>query len=279
MAISTLAALQTALTSGIFVGGSNRRFSSDTPTYPGVRNVWSGASFVDGEPGGGEGSDEPVPSTAIALDFTGTKGFMSIQHPASNGNLCLVEAHSEVVQTYRPMASAELIDRLSHNGGMSANDATLQTTNLPTAALTRYTDGVGVRAALSLYDDTGSTNASITCQYTNQAGTGSRTGTIPLISPTGQKGSFFTFSLEGTDTGVRSVESITYSAATGVAGDVGVVLYKPLVLIPPGHYHDVSTLFGWSTPILSEAHLDLMLMGFGAEAIQSPAYQFGFAEL
>lgn len=126
-----------------------------------------------------------------------------------------------------------LCDRLSQQGGLSGTGTGVaQTTNLPTAALTRYTDGVGVFAGLTVYTQIGTTAQTITCSYTNEGNTSGRTSTAIAIGGTGfrEAGRLFVFPLQAGDTGVRAVASITITGATGTgtAGNLGVTLFKPL---------------------------------------------------
>lgn len=124
-----------------------------------------------------------------------------------------------------------LCDRLSHQGGLSGIVTGAVTTNLPTAALTRYTDGVGVMLGISVYTVIGTTGTTITCTYTNEAGTGSRVSPLVVIGGTGfrEASRMLLVPLAAGDTGVRSVESSTLTATTGTAGAFGYTLFKPLV--------------------------------------------------
>lgn len=123
-----------------------------------------------------------------------------------------------------------LIDRLSHQGGLSGTVATAQTTNLPTAALTRYTSGEGVMIALEIYTTIGTTATTATVSYTNQAGTPGQISKEVRIGATATReaGTFIIVPLANGDTGVQSVESVTLVATTGTAGAFGVTLFKPL---------------------------------------------------
>lgn len=127
-----------------------------------------------------------------------------------------------------------LCDRLSHQGGLSGIVTTAQTTNLPTAALTRYTDGVGVRAALEIYTTIGTTATTVATSYTNQAGTAGRTSPTVVFGGTGNNLSsrFVMLPWQQGDQGVRSVESVTVTATTGTAGAFGVTLFRPLAIFP-----------------------------------------------
>jgi len=123
-----------------------------------------------------------------------------------------------------------IIDMLNMSGGLNATLTTPQTTNLPTAALTRYTDGEGVQAALIMHTNVGGTATTVTVEYTNSAGVGSRVSTAMVFGGSGQSstGNLTRIPLQAGDTGIRSVEAVTLAGTTGIAGNFGVVLYKPL---------------------------------------------------
>lgn len=125
-----------------------------------------------------------------------------------------------------------LIDRLCHQGGLDGTLTTTQTTNLPTAALTRYTNGVGVMAAVVIYTAIGATASTFTVSYTNQAGVAGQTSIAHIIgsSTYNAGGRFIPIPLANGDSGVRSVESITLSATTGTAGNFGIVLFRPIAM-------------------------------------------------
>ena len=130
-----------------------------------------------------------------------------------------------------------LIDILSWSAGLSGTTTGAQTTNLPTQALTRYTNGEGVLLGLICWSATGTTATTVTASYTNQAGTAGRTTTsvnfwtggfgAGTVAPSTQQVQLLP--LQTGDYGVRSVESVTIAASTGTAGNFGVVLLKPLV--------------------------------------------------
>jgi hypothetical protein len=132
-----------------------------------------------------------------------------------------------------------MIDLLNINGGLSGTVTTPQTTNLPTAALTRYTSGEGVMAGIVVFSTVGTTSTTITISYTNQAGTSGRTSTATSFGNTNfrEVRILIPIPLQAGDTGVRSIESVTLAGTTGTAGDFGVCLYKPLAMIS---FEDVS---------------------------------------
>lgn len=127
-----------------------------------------------------------------------------------------------------------IADRLSHQGGLSGTTTGAQTTNLPTAALTRYTDGVGVMAAIEIYSAIGGTARTFTVSYTNQAGTSGQTSEASNIGGANYStaGRMLFVPLQAGDSGIRAVASVTISASTGTAGNFGVTLFKPLLAFP-----------------------------------------------
>ncbi len=117
-------------------------------------------------------------------------------------------------------------------------------THTMTVQIPRYTDGAGVRAFLVARSTTGSTAHSISYSYTNQAGTGSRTNpvtvaaTVSAIVPhivhsgvaANNYGPFLP--LASGDSGIRSFQTITLSAASGSASTAALVLVRVLATIP-----------------------------------------------
>lgn len=124
-------------------------------------------------------------------------------------------------------------DRLSHQGGLSGIVTTAQTTNLPTAALARYTTGEGVFIGLNIYTQIGATGTTVRASYTNSAATAGRTTPLVVFGGTGfrEVNRLILLPLQAGDTGVRSVESVTVTATTGTAGAFGVTLFKPLMSV------------------------------------------------
>lgn len=168
-----------------------------------------------------------IPTTAVAPNNT-TSGAMALSNAA--GSLSPLGVQLSTTSNMTIM----LVDRLSHQGGLLATTTTEQTTNLPTAALTRYTTGEGVMLALTLYANIGSTATTVTARYTNQAGTPNRVTTATTFGGfTAQVlGRAIFLPLQAGDTGVRSVEAVTVLASTGTSGNFGVTLYRPLVVVP-----------------------------------------------
>lgn len=175
-----------------------------------------------------------APSTAIAPDRT-TTGALGQANPAS-GSLYLRRlswaGSVGIGNTFGTRGTLMLCDRLSHQGGLSGTTTGAQTTNLPTAALTRYTSGVGVMAALEIYSAVGTTATTVTVSYTNQNGDSGQTSKATVFggSTLSVARTFLILSPQDGDTGFRSVESVTLAASTvSAAGNFGVTLFKPLM--------------------------------------------------
>lgn len=165
-----------------------------------------------------------------------------------------------------------MIDRLCHSGGLSGTDIAAQTTNLPTAALPRFTSGEGVQIGLRIWTAIGTTASSVTVSYTNQSNVSGRT--TPAVQIGGanfrEAGRVLVLPLQAGDTGVRSVESVTLGATTGTAGDFGVMLFRPLAAVSHsaifamGVHNEVgSGMFG-CFPDISSACLSALLVATNA---------------
>jgi hypothetical protein len=126
-----------------------------------------------------------------------------------------------------------LVDLLNVSGGLNATLTTAQTTNLPTAALTRHTTGEGVMAGIVIYTALGTTATTVTISYTNSSGVSGRTSTPTSFGGTGfrEVAILIPIPLQAGDTGVESIESVTVTATTGTAGNFGVCMFKPLSMI------------------------------------------------
>jgi hypothetical protein len=170
-----------------------------------------------------------TPTTSVALDKNSAQSMGPI--PAVTGRLTMLGARIGT-STYGA-ASMMVVDLLNVSGGLNATLTTAQTTNLPTAALTRYTSGEGVMAGIVIYTIIGTTQTTVTISYTNSAGVSGRTSTATTLGGGfyRETGVLLPIPLQAGDTGIRSIESVTLTATTGTAGNFGVCLYKPLAMI------------------------------------------------
>ena len=171
-----------------------------------------------------------VPTTSIALNKDSAQSMGPIPD-ISTGRLTFLGARMNTSAV--GAGGAILLDLLNVSGGLSGVVTTAQTTNLPTAALTRYTSGEGVMAGIVIYTLVGTTVTTVSISYTNSAGTSGRTSTATTFGGSGFREAhiLIPIPLAAGDTGVRSIESVTVTATTGTAGNFGVCMFKPLAMV------------------------------------------------
>jgi hypothetical protein len=169
-----------------------------------------------------------IPTASVALSKTSDNSIGPIPN-ATSDKLQIIGGRFNTSGLAGAMAVA--IDLLNHQGGLSGTITTEQTTNLPTAALTRHTGGDGVFIGIVIYSTLGTTATTISVRYTNQAGTPNRTSTVTSFGGSAfrETGRLIQIPLQAGDTGARSVEGVTVTATTGIAGNFGVCLFKPLM--------------------------------------------------
>jgi hypothetical protein len=168
-----------------------------------------------------------IPTASVALDKTSGNAIGPIPESAS-GRLQILGGRFNTSSLAG--ATVVAIDLLNVSGGFSGTVTNEQTTNLPTAALTRHTGGDGVFIGIVIYAAVGSTATTIAVRYTNQAGTENRASTVTTFGGSERAaGRLIQIPLQAGDTGVRSVEGVTLTASTGTAGNFGVCLFKPLM--------------------------------------------------
>lgn len=192
-----------------------------------------------GQPGQGA-----IPTTAAVCNdsLLGCIGFAQQTLPATS-YLTILENLNSIAGT-----TLEIHDRLMHMGGLSGTVTTAQTVNLDLDA-NIATDNLAARIGdsnysdvqwwLEWYTDTGSTNTSITVNVTyNDGSTGNltATGNVGTTRRASQMISLNTL-IPAASAGlfIRDVNSITLSASTLTAGNIGVTatryrcaIYAPL---------------------------------------------------
>ena len=106
---------------------------------------------------------------------------------------------------------------------------------------TRFNNGTGVQCSCIVASALGATTPTLTMTYTNQAGSGSKTGIFQASAASLPLGSFMgggvsaaltgpIMPLGAGDSGVRQLDS--YTLASGTTGTVTFVLHRPLGMIP-----------------------------------------------
>jgi hypothetical protein len=197
-------------------------------TAPEASGVWHSLWRVGSFPGAGgdgaAGSGTPgAGGTALTL-ADGTLAYWADQS-GKNKHLLAVDLRASVACT------AVLLDRL-----VSVSGVTLVGTgdkNVNSVALPRYTDGEGVQAFLEITTVTATSAVVGTAVYTDQGG-GSPNSSPAFTFPAAATNvdTLIPIGLATGDRGVKSVEKINLTTASGGAGACNVVLAKELCRIP-----------------------------------------------
>lgn len=173
-----------------------------------------------------------APSPGIAgAALTSYTGQIPFPNPAS-GNAYLARLEAQSTEGTR---TCLLVDRLWHNSGLSGTTITAQTVNSvawPARDINGSTNGEGVYIAVEFSGASGSGAPTITMSYTNSAGTSGRTATnlMSTVANT-QSGRMYLMGLAAGDTGVRSIQTVTFSVSWGAAGNLHLVAYRPIAIL------------------------------------------------
>ena len=192
--------------------------ASSAPEAAGqVVTLWKNA----GLPGAGVDAGG-TPGAAL----TNAAGGITLQDEAVDEKFLM---HLEA--TANQNCSLIILDRLVSVSGLSIAATGNVTVN--SAALPRYTDGVGVEALLELTTATTAGTAALSMNsYTDQAGnTGNAGGSVTFAAAAQNIDSAFFLPLAAGDTGVRAIATINVSVA-GTSGVAAVTLVKRLAQIP-----------------------------------------------
>lgn len=212
-----------------FVKGS---FTGEAAGY------WHNLFAVAGNPAAGALSTPGV-NGATVDDSSGIGGMFRFDNPAS-GNAYLARAAAALGAN---MVALLFYDLLWYNTGIVVTTTTAQSITFPTLpsrcppASGSTPDALGGDIEIWMHCATATTNASAvtntTISYTNQAGTAGRTGTLvtPGWPATAVAGTFWPFGLQGSDVGVRSVESVTLGTSYA-AGAVSLMAVRRLAMVP-----------------------------------------------
>lgn len=206
---------------------------------------WYDMSFLYGNP-----TSETFPGTALtAYQFTSANnpGWMNI-----GGNVAPYEKYLVNTEAFTTAATGVpswllLVDMLTYYPLINLNTNSQQNL-INNATLPRYADGKGVMMYLNnISGTTGATAMNLHptgFNYTNSYGATGRVipGTValtasaivPQILHSGVAANNFGpfIPLAGADQGVKSVQSVQFTAATGLAATTTLVLCKPLAQVP-----------------------------------------------
>lgn len=256
MTISTMDQLVAGLDNGF-----QSRFWKTTFSTASPQSGWSnpGSPGAPGAPPTGAG-EVPTEATQGALYYTAAGGGLTNYLAA----LQLTAAGEGIFLLY---------DRLVHTSGLVGNVTTAQTVS--SVAVNRPdTTGSGAELFLEVYTALGATVATATVSYTNQSGTAGQTATAAVTASL-PKGGLVPVTLAAGDTGVQTVQTVTLSASTGIAGNFGITIGRRLA-VPPMSIPTTSTAvnstypqdgFALGLPAMG-AHACLWLIAYGTNVAQ-----------
>lgn len=181
-----------------------------------------------GTPGAGSYSGTAL--TAVQLSSS-TTGAVPFSNASASKKLFLVAGNLAASNT---SGTFRLWDLLLYYPGINHATAPGAQTLTNGVTLPRYTTGQGVAAFLEVTTGLGATAQNVTLSYTNQASTAGRSTGAQAIVTSSSAGrfphAFLQFPTQGTDTGIKSVESVTFSAAS--TGTSALILARILAEIP-----------------------------------------------
>lgn len=210
-------------------GGNYSDAMAAKASYTTVANTWSSSFRSTGLPNAGTYTNIP---TGAALDRTNAGALSLLLLNPTTGSDYLTTFG---LQAGQQLNLVMLVDLLVAAGNILSTVTTAQT--ISSAALTRYTSGVGVYATLEITTANGSTASNVTLSYSNTVPTsGQSTGAQALLaSGIAQRLNPVAFGpqiqLASGDIGVTAVASATLSASM-TAGVMALNLYKPLAWLP-----------------------------------------------
>ena len=239
-------------------------------------------------------SSYAAPTTSVALYASSySENIASINYPfdvfnSDSGTYSVIGGRMNPAAAAIAAGAYIFVDRLCHHGGLNATSVTVQTTNLPTAPLPRYTDGTNIFMGLEIYTQIGSTITTVSATYTNELGVSGRESGPVVIGGTGNRevGRLIILPYQAGDKGVRSVESVTMIGTTGTAGNMGITLFKPLFYIPINntdgpHICDFisGNFIGYAGDIPRQTNLSIMHISNIASIVGSGFLNFAYSQL
>jgi hypothetical protein len=203
--------------------GQHRHLFKASQTAEGA-GTWHSLWKAAGSPGAGSTPPAGNGQTPTRL----TAGAITLVNPSGANKLYLARFSAAGATA----GTVILYDRLWHNSGFSGNITTAQTIATPPTLTRPDADGADVELWGEVYTAMGATASVFTATYTNQDGVAGRAATYSMPANALSVGQMFPFLLQAGDTGVRTVSQVQLSAATGTAGDFGLVLLRRLAEVP-----------------------------------------------
>lgn len=232
MAITTLAGVEAGLQLPLSVYKS----FSNTVGSVGTHTRLTSFYYVAGAPGASTAPAVGLGRAGAAVTFAAPSGgaFIYRTDPAGGLAAYLAAAKFGGNNLSTPICYSGLIcDRLWHNAANTMNSVAAQTVNsvtLPARDLNGATLGEGVLAGIEVSTALPATASNVTISYTNSAGVAGRTAVVAQRASATTL-DFDVFPLQAGDTGVRSIQTVTFGTSRA-SGVVHLVLFRPILLGP-----------------------------------------------
>ena len=224
MAITTIQELADGMLPGRPIGNFGGFSSPVVPPY---------CKFIlpQGFPSGDEFAGFST-ATNGAVMTSSTTGALPFRNPAS-GNTYLAGMKWPHSGTYTGF-TVTIVDFLWSKQVPDKSLTTPQTINsltFPARDINGTTNGDGVFVALTIGSSNTSGSGAIQISYTNQGGTAGRTSSPVWLPANPVATSFYPFNLESGDTGVRSIQTVTFTSGYTGVGNMYLVAFRPVAII------------------------------------------------
>jgi len=203
-----------------------------------------------------------IPSSGVAGDVPTKATTGAFQFPDSGaGASTYIATMDLVLGTAARGTIVMLYDRLWHNSGLSVTTTGAQTVG-SVALPSRANGGVDCELWLDSYASMGAGTPTITCTYTNSAGTGSRVATLQGLATAANNSRCFPFALDAGDMGVQAVADFNMTA-TRTSGTHGLVIRRRIATFTAGTFNIRRHGFLNNTlPLIADdACLELIVLG------------------
>lgn len=175
----------------------------------------------------------PTPGINGTTNLTSYAGQIPFTNPSSGQNTYLTRLTAAGYNTVS-QGNLMLCDRIWHNSGITMNSTATQNIVSPTFPArdnNGTSNGDGYLIGLEVSANCGAQTPTISVVYTNPANQ-SRTATFQLATTASPAvGRFFPLALQGTDKGVKSIQSLTFGGTAWTTGTVHLVVYRILQII------------------------------------------------
>lgn len=209
--ISSVAAAIAALRRELF-------YEKTTSVSTAGADKWHSGLALAGDPAAGAaaGSENgriPTKATAGFPNFPDPPAGLAYSWVALEGKLTVAQI-------------VRMVDVAWDNSALELNSTADQTFTQP--ALTRHTDGEGLEIWGQCFSAWSATAATLRAYYTNPAGTPGQIATYAWPATLPVVGQAFRFQLAAGDSGVLSIQKFNSTVAHAVAGNLGLMIVKPL---------------------------------------------------